>query len=89
MFRVTARKSAGYISIVEPDKRPLEFDTLQCVHCGGHWRVQPGSGRKRGYCMRCNGVTCGQEECETKCEPEEVKIWGEQRKLIIPVGVKL
>ncbi len=22
---------------------------------------------KRGYCMNCNGVTCGKRNCETEC----------------------
>jgi hypothetical protein len=34
-------------------------DTVQCVHCGGHWIVQPGSGKIRGYCGNCAGPICG------------------------------
>jgi hypothetical protein len=75
VYEVTARRPAGHIIIVG-DFRTIEADTLQCVHCGGHWVVRPGSGRRRGYCMRCSGVTCGAEPCETKCVPEEVKIYG-------------
>lgn len=37
--------------------------TLQCVHCGQHWQVIPGSGRKRGWCFYCNGPTCGLPNC--------------------------
>lgn len=36
-------------------------DTLQCVHCGGHWVPRTGSGRVRGYCSRCNGPVCGRK----------------------------
>lgn len=46
-----------------------EADTLQCVHCQAHWVVQPGSGRQRGFCMRCMGPTCG-ASCDA-CVPFE------------------
>jgi len=36
-------------------------DTLMCIHCQQHWEVMPGSGRRRGYCMNCNGPTCGKK----------------------------
>lgn len=38
-------------------------DLLQCCHCQYTWRLQPGSGRRRGFCHRCNAVTCGKPEC--------------------------
>lgn len=34
-------------------------DTLQCVHGGEHFISIKGSGTKRGFCLRCNGVFCG------------------------------
>lgn len=51
----------GRIIISDPgsDKPILEIGTLQCCHCGCHWFPQPGSGRVRGWCMRCNGPICG------------------------------
>lgn len=52
-------RADGYLLITPPDGRPIEADTRQCVHCSGHWVVQPGSGNVRGYCMRCNGPVCG------------------------------
>lgn len=45
-------------------------ETHQCVHCGKHWEVIRGSGRKRGYCILCKGVTCGHEACNI-CVPFE------------------
>lgn len=59
----------GYISIVG-DGPIKEADTLQCCHCGGHWIVRPGSGRRRGYCMRCKAVHCGQPGC-WECRPHQ------------------
>ena len=66
-------KAAGYISVVSPDHPPIERDTLQCVHCGGHWSVEPGSGRQRGFCTMCNGPHCGREHC-WECVPFRKKL---------------
>ena len=46
--------------------------TLQCVHCGGHWTPIKGSGKMRGFCMKCNGPICG-ESCQ-ECIPKEVQL---------------
>ena len=45
--------------------------TLQCPHCGGHFVSTPGSGKKRGFCFGCHGVTCGSDACEKRCLPTE------------------
>lgn len=55
---------------------PLENDrvvtqaTVSCCHCRRVWLVQPGSGRRRGFCQRCMGITCGSVECH-ECLPFE------------------
>lgn len=51
----------GTVTISDPgaDRPLLEVGTLQCVHCGGHWIAQPGSGRIRGFCQNCMGPVCG------------------------------
>jgi hypothetical protein len=38
-------------------------DLLQCCHCQHTWAYRPGSGRKRGFCTRCQQVTCGAKSC--------------------------
>lgn len=48
---------------VESDKC-IVTETFQCVHCAMHVLVRTGSGKKRGWCMNCNGATCGQEKCD-------------------------
>lgn len=48
--------------------------TLQCRHCGRHWKVQPGSGTTRGWCQRCSGPLCGQWDCVTECVPQEARL---------------
>lgn len=50
-------------------------ETVQCVHCAKHWIMEPGSGRERGFCRNCMGVTCGAEGCYN-CLPQEK--WLEQ-----------
>ena len=50
----------------ESDRKVVR-DCLQCSHCQFTWHVVPGSGRKRGWCMNCNGPTCGKLRCERTC----------------------
>ena len=48
-----------------------ERPTLMCAHCQYTWVVQPGSGRRRGFCRNCMGPTCGRRDCELLCVPWE------------------
>jgi hypothetical protein len=41
------------------DKPLLEIPTFRCVHCGGAFAIEPGSGKIRGFCTNCNGYVCG------------------------------
>lgn len=63
----------GYIHIEDPEGPDQEFDTFQCCHCQAHFTVIPGSGRVRGFCTRCNHVTCGKPGCDP-CVPFEQKL---------------
>ena len=58
----------GTLIITDWDGCVEEHDTLQCCHCGAHWVVSPGSGRRRGWCMKCGDVTCGEQRCD-QCTP--------------------
>jgi|SRR5580698_6438756 hypothetical protein len=50
----------------------IQHDLMACVHCGYVWEPKPGSGKKRGFCYRCNGFVCGHAECLKKgCVPQE------------------
>ena len=69
MRKNTILRPAGYAQTVDPDARLVEEDTLQCVHCGMHWQVKPGSRNVRGFCGRCNGPICGAKCLE--CVPIE------------------
>ncbi len=47
--------------------------TKQCCHCGNHFVMIKGSGKKRGWCMKCHAITCGCIKC-CKCVPFEKKL---------------
>lgn len=47
-------------------------DTVQCVHCGGHFVMRKGSGITRGWCRNCQGMVCG-PSCAA-CVPLERKL---------------
>lgn len=64
------RKESGAIVL---DGRHVA-STQQCVHCGSHERVSPGSGKKRGWCMHCGGFVCGRPNCMKYCVPHEARI---------------
>lgn len=71
---VGGKHLSGYVIITEPDKPTIEAETISCVHCQFTWIVQPGSGRRRGFCFRCNGPTCGKKKCTDKCAPWEMQM---------------
>ncbi len=68
MRKNTRLSPAGY-SIQTGLDEIIEEDTLQCVHCGMHWQVKPGSGNVRGFCGKCSGPICGPKCLE--CVPIE------------------
>ncbi len=44
-----------------------------CPHCGMHFVMRKGSGVRRGFCMKCGGITCGKPECGP-CIPIEARL---------------
>ena len=48
-----------------------EISTLMCAHCQFQIQVHIGSHTERGWCLRCNGPTCGKQRCAEYCEPFE------------------
>jgi len=70
----TQRRPKGHVEISDPTFGTQGGDTAMCVHCQFHWVIQPGSGIARGFCLRCNGPTCGKKACETRCVPFEKMI---------------
>lgn len=72
----TVYRAHGTAIWVGPEGKPVEKDTLQCQHCQRHWFVEPGSGRHRGWCLKCGGPTCGGRKC-LACVPFLKKVEGE------------
>lgn len=50
-----------------------QCDVVRCCHCDRRWIWQRGSGKLRGHCMICHGITCG-PRCSRKCRPVEQMI---------------
>ena len=79
-FGTTLKKNQahGYVTVQDPTIGTIERETRTCCHCGKHWIYDPiksGLGQKheRGFCMKCNGLTCGRKECDP-CYPYEERI---------------
>lgn len=64
--------SAGLCTEMDDSGQVIEHDLMQCVHCQATWRYQPGSGRKRGWCRKCDGPLCGKPACFQSCTPIEM-----------------
>lgn len=47
--------------------------TQQCAHCGGHFQMVKGSGTRRGFCIKCMKITCGNPGCDF-CIPAEARL---------------
>mgnify|MGYP000849606095 CR=1 FL=1 len=56
--RLTTLRPNGWLIGDFGDGHTVEYETVQCVHCGMHFPLMPGSGKIRGYCMRCAGPVC-------------------------------
>lgn len=69
-----AGKRSGILISTPYDGGPVVIqDTVMCCHCGRHWLVRPGSGKRRGICLNCGGITCGKKKCD-KCVPLEQRL---------------
>lgn len=70
--RASSSRPSGHIFVSSHDGPNLSLDTIRCVHCGTHWVHQPGSGKVRGFCQKCNGFFCGPNCIE--CVPLEARL---------------
>lgn len=55
--------------------------TIQCGHCGSHFVSIRGSGKIRGFCLKCMKTTCGEIRCDI-CIPFEEKLDRYEKGLI-------
>ena len=71
MFNIgSSEKHSGYIL----NNGSIVASTQQCVHCGNHEVIRPGSGTKRGWCNLCHGFLCGKYSCMITCIPFAAKL---------------
>lgn len=60
-------RPAGYVTTSRRrDTPPDDHELRHCCHCGFIWRYQPGSGARRGVCLKHGGLVCGRAECEAQ-----------------------
>lgn len=70
MGRWTDRRAEAHSAAFKDHDRTLvsgERDWMVCGHCFYGWLVEPGSGRRRGFCNFCAKVLCGRDL--TACRP--------------------
>jgi len=67
-------QNPGYATITDEYGKVTEADTYHCVHCQMLLHIRPGSGVERGFCVHCEGITCGKPECNNRCVPFMQKI---------------
>jgi len=57
-------RPSGQIEITFEHGDPtIHIDLVECVHCRRDFKVSRGSGKRRGFCPRCVGPTCGSKHC--------------------------
>lgn len=65
MKPIAAKNPNGWSIAADVSGVTVEHDTKMCPHCNEHFNFVAGSGRIRGWCPLCNGVTCGAPRCNS------------------------
>lgn len=79
---IQGNKPSGYFSTWDSRLgEKVEGETRMCVHCQTKWIYRAGSGTRRGFCKRCNGLLCGKDLCMQYCIPYIDKIEGMEEGL--------
>jgi hypothetical protein len=73
VYEFTARNPHGAVTRGDVKGKEISVDTIQCCHCGGHFEIVKGSGKRRGFCLGCQSMTCGSSECDPHI-PFEAKL---------------
>ena len=71
---IQGNKPSGYFTAYDGRGNKIEGETRMCAHCQFKWQYIPGSGKRRGFCSRCNGMLCGKDLCMRYCIPYMDKI---------------
>lgn len=63
---ITGHKPAGYYEAIDGDGFKTTGELRQCAHCQFSWEYKPGSGDRRGWCLKCHAFICARPECEAE-----------------------
>jgi hypothetical protein len=71
---IYGHKPSAYSIQFDRDGNKIEKEFRQCIHCQYVWEYKPGSGERRGFCLKCYGLLCGRPECAShECKGPYVK----------------
>lgn len=71
---IQGHKASAYSVRYDGDGKKIEEEHRQCAHCQYTWVYVPGSGKQRGFCLKCMAVLCGKPECMRTCVPWDKKV---------------
>ena len=57
------RKASAYGVGFTAEGLKIEEEFRQCCHCQHVWVYRPGSGIRRGWCLKHDAFVCGRDEC--------------------------
>ena len=57
------KPSAYFVRGINSDGGTTTGEMRQCCHCQYVWEYQPGSGTRRGWCLKHSGFLCARPEC--------------------------
>ena len=60
------KPNAYFIKGISMDGHTTEGESRQCIHCLYVWEYKPGSGDRRGWCLKHNGFLCARPECQAE-----------------------
>ena len=80
---IAGRKPSGYFETHRGDGIKVEGHTHCCAHCQFTWEYRPGSGTRRGFCLKCHSLVCGRPECEAE-QQRMLAMFPEQTRSCMP-----
>lgn len=60
---IHGHKPSAYFQTFSREGVRIEGEQRQCCHCQYTWEYKPGSGDRRGWCLKHEGFLCARPEC--------------------------
>lgn len=79
---IHGHKPNGYFATSNGEGYSIQGECRQCVHCQFTWEYQPGSGTRRGYCLKHDGFLCARPECAADQEQLIAKYFAATGKMV-------